>query len=99
MSIMKDINSISRITDVNIDLNEIAGHEVADHLPQFSDVLEKILKQVLEQIADPGETVEVDIMTSEEMASEADLAQQLDEDPLVTQGQLFISITETFPCK
>lgn len=92
-------DTISRVTDVTIDLNEIADREVADHLPQFSDVIEKILKQVLEQIAYPGETVEVDIMTPEEMASEAYLAQQLDDDPLVTQGQLFISITETFPCK
>ena len=90
------LDTISRVTDVNIDLNEIAGREVADHLPQFSDVIEKILKQVLEQIAYPGETVEVDIMTPEEMANEA---AQYEDGPGSFQGQLSISITETFPCK
>ncbi len=93
-------DTISRVTDVNIDLNEMAGREVADHLPQFSDVIEKILKQVLEQIAYPGETVEVDIMTPEEMASEAEMQQHPEpNNSASTQGQLFISITETFPCK
>jgi hypothetical protein len=91
------MDSISRLTQVNIDLNKITSREVADHFPRFSDVLERIIEQVLEQINPDANTTKVDIMGPEELACEA--MQYDDGDVDGYQGQLSISITETFPCK
>ncbi len=87
-------DSISRLSCVCIDLNEIAGREIADHLPQFSDVIAKIIEQVLEATGNPAK---VEIMTPEDMACEA--MQHGDDDGKSYAGQLSINITETFPCK
>ncbi len=94
-----DINSISRLTHVTVNLNEITSGEVADHLPQFSDVIEKIIEQVLENMGGPGDQIKVDIMNPEQMAIESEIHKHPDEEPINAQGHLYISICETFPCK
>jgi len=86
-------DSISRLSCVCIDLNEITSGEVADHLSQFSDVIAKIIEQVLEATGNPAK---VEIMTPEDMACEA---AQYGDDHNTFKGQLSINITETFPCK
>lgn len=89
-----DMKSIGRISSLTIDLNEITSGEVADHLPQFSDVLEKILEQVLNHVDDRSATVQ--IMSREDMIEEAVLH---GEEPNTAAGLLYIEITEIFPCK
>ena len=94
-----DLNKIGKMTSISIDLNEITNREVADHLPQFSDVIAKILEKVLAEIAGPNEEVKVDIMNPEQMAIEAEMRKHPDDEPTITQGRLFITVTQEFPLR
>jgi len=87
------LNKIGRLITVTIDLREIAGAEVGDHLTQFSDVIQEIVKRVLTETAGPNEEVKVDIMTPEEMSMEA---AQHGDDPCDFVGKLSINITQEF---
>ena len=90
------LNKIGRLITVTIDLREIAGTEVGDHLTQFSDVIQEILKRVLTETAGPNEEVKVDILSPEQMAIEAEILKHPDDEPISTQGKLLISITQEF---
>ncbi len=87
------MNKIGRLITVTVDLREIAGAEVGDHLIQFSDVIQEILKKVLTETAGPNEEVQVDVMTPEEMSIEAE---QHGVDPCAFVGKLHINVTQEF---
>jgi len=92
-----DISRIGKLTTIEIDLNDITNAEVADHLPQFSDVIATILEKVLADTAGPNETVKVDILTAEQMSIEAEMLKHPGDEPSSTQGKLLISVTQEFP--
>jgi len=86
-------NKIGCLTTITLDLRAIAGAEVGEHIIQFSDVIQEILKRVLTEIAGPNEKVEVDIMTPEEMSNEA---AHHGDDPCDYVGKLCINVTQEF---
>lgn len=90
-------NTIGRLTTITLDLREIAGVEVGDHLIQFSDVIQEIVKRVLTETAGPDETVEVEVVTPEDMTIEA-VYQGVDtEDEIASYiGKLHINVTQEF---
>lgn len=90
------LNKIGCLTTITLDLREIAGAEV-EHIIQFSDVIQKILKRVLTEIAGPNEEVEVEVVTPEEMVIEA-VYQGVDtEDEIASfAGKLHINVTQEF---
>ncbi len=91
------LNKIGCQTTITIDLREIAGAEVGDHMIQFSDVIQQILKKVLTETAGPNETVEVEVVTPEEMIEEA-VHQGVDTDDEIAgyMGKLHINVTQEF---
>lgn len=91
------LNKIGCLTTITLDLREIAGAEVGEHLIQFSDVIQEILKRVLTETAGPNEEVKVEVMTPEEMIIEA-VHQGVDtEDEIASYvGKLHINVTQEF---
>ena len=90
-------NKIGRLITVTIDLREIAGAEVGDHLTQFSDVIQEIVKRVLTETAGPNETVEVEVVTPEEMVTEAVYQGVVCADEIASYiGKLHINVTQEF---
>ena len=90
-------NTIGRLTTITLDLREIAGAEVGDHLIQFSDVIQQIVKRVLTETAGPNEEVEVEVVTPEEMTIEA-VYQGVDSEDEIASflGKLQINVTQEF---
>ncbi len=91
------LDKIGRLITITVDLREIAGAEVGDHLIQFSDVIQEILKRVLTETAGPDETVEVEVVTPGEMIVEA-VHQGVDTDEEIASymGKLHINVTQEF---